>query len=419
MRTLVLNVVVLATFSSTTNARVWQVKPDGSGDAPTIQAAINSATAGDVVQVAQGTYTWTSQNATGESMIRLKPGVNLIYGPEHSGGSHILDAEMHGRVLICDEPGDVRVEGLSIQNGMVTAEHARGAGVLATGGCRLDIVLYDLRNNVAEASGTAEGGGIYMEGGSLWVFQATNNVARGEIASGGGVFCVDTVVYYGRFEGNLCESRGGLSSGAGISALRGQVINTHFVDNQATSTVGAAAGGGLHCDGSNVERCLFLSNSAMAAGNWGRGGGICAGGNTRISNSVLIGNEGGGIAAGSGVSISTALVYGNMPVACHGGATWSCSVLFRNEGGDAICGTDGGGNVAADPLFCWYDPLDCYLRCNEVCHGSCGTLNIHRDSPCFQPPEGCLPLSDYFFSWICGPTDTKQGSWTSVKQLFR
>ncbi len=40
-----------------TAARSWLVQPDGSGDAPTIAAAIDSVSGNDIIELADGLYT--------------------------------------------------------------------------------------------------------------------------------------------------------------------------------------------------------------------------------------------------------------------------------------------------------------------------------------------------------------------------
>jgi len=47
---------LLAFVTAPALADTWVVRPDGTGDAPTIQAAIDSANSGDVVELEDGVY---------------------------------------------------------------------------------------------------------------------------------------------------------------------------------------------------------------------------------------------------------------------------------------------------------------------------------------------------------------------------
>jgi len=66
-----ISIVALAYLvaASPAQARTWYITPDGTGDAPTIQAGIDSAVAGDIVELACGTYY--------EQWIQLKGGITL------------------------------------------------------------------------------------------------------------------------------------------------------------------------------------------------------------------------------------------------------------------------------------------------------------------------------------------------------
>jgi hypothetical protein len=55
-RELALALISGLVVASSAEARTWHVFEDGSGDAPTIHAAIDSSTSGDVVLVSPGTY---------------------------------------------------------------------------------------------------------------------------------------------------------------------------------------------------------------------------------------------------------------------------------------------------------------------------------------------------------------------------
>jgi hypothetical protein len=61
----------LVTLPEGVAARTWYIKADGTGDAPTIQAGVDSAVAGDVVLVGAGTYEI-------EAPVRLKDGITVM-----------------------------------------------------------------------------------------------------------------------------------------------------------------------------------------------------------------------------------------------------------------------------------------------------------------------------------------------------
>jgi hypothetical protein len=147
---------------SRARANTWNVTPDGGGDAPTIQAAIDAASAGDSIVLASGTYTWTAQGGDhvglpGPSMVNMRSGLTLRSesGPELT----ILDAEGNGRVIRCQSISNVRIEGLTIQGGNADAPGLPGQFSMGVGGAILckfgsSIVIANnvLRNNRSKLS---------------------------------------------------------------------------------------------------------------------------------------------------------------------------------------------------------------------------------------------------------------------------
>ena len=104
-------ILLCASMVSNASGRTWRVDVAGTGDAPTIQAAIDSAQAGDDVLLAPGAYTWSAQPGDVVAMLRIaKPGITLHSeaGPELT----IVDAQTRARVLYCSDTGlSTRIEG--------------------------------------------------------------------------------------------------------------------------------------------------------------------------------------------------------------------------------------------------------------------------------------------------------------------
>jgi predicted outer membrane repeat protein len=123
----------------------------------------------------------------------------------------------------------------------------------------------------------------------------------------------------------------------------------------------AQDGGGIYSNAASptIENCTFVENIATSGG---------AGIHLRNSNGAVVKNT---IIAFSTQGPGMACTLGSTP-------TVSCTDIFGNAGGDALCGTDGGGNFFADPLFCGVP-------------GS-GDVSIGGHSPCNPARNPCAVL---------------------------
>ncbi|KPJ60579.1 MAG: hypothetical protein AMJ46_06195 [Latescibacteria bacterium DG_63] len=344
---------------STAEARTWYINPDGSGDAPTIAAGISSATAGDTVLVACGTYY--------ESCVQMKSGVCLrsITGlPD----CVIIDADKHDSVMYGSylESG-TRVEGITLLRGSAAwspSNPARGGGMQLTDSyVRIASCAF-----VSNEAGWGYGGGLCCTGGSPIVTDCT--FSQNSALRGGGVY---------------------------FSSLIDPLFLTRcvFFDNSAN-----AGGGGLCCSGSAaLTSCTLSGNSASA------GGGIYWTG--RVTRSPT-------------QQMSLILTNVTLAFATQGGAIWpefpelvpdlGCCDIYGNAGGDwvgGIAGQEGiNGNFSLDPLFCDVAG-DNYtlMQCSPCAPGNhpdgweCGLI-------------GALPVG-------CTGTPVEPTSWGRVKALFR
>ena len=168
-------------LTGTASGRTWTVLADSTGDAPTIQAGIDSASAGDTVMVGCGTYHEHAIDIPSELYLTSETGC---------ADCVTIDAEGLGKGFHAYCESLTYIVGFTVTGGVVFDE--RGAG-LSDYYSALQVINCTFHNNVAYHSG----------GGAQLFFSASvfnNCVFSGNWAygwcpestcphDGGGVYC--------------------------------------------------------------------------------------------------------------------------------------------------------------------------------------------------------------------------------------
>jgi predicted outer membrane repeat protein len=311
------------------NARVWYITVDGTGDLPTIQAAIDSAADGDTVLVAAGRYTWTNQGSGTEyGLIRFLRGqTGFKFLSESGAEATILDAEGQGRVCFIQGYNEITLDGFTFANGV-----APEFGYYAGGGIVGHLSSPIIKNCIFRDNSAEQGGGIWYGGQNatrVTNCQFYNNTAN----YGGAVFWINSELVASFRNCKFYNNHATISGGAiflyhvEITFLNCTIYNNTAVEN----------GGGLYCEKIHpvtFTQCTFSENISP------NGTAIYL---SRLNDTLTV--EQSIVAFGQGgpaMSIS------------EGTIDISCSNVYGNEGGnDYPAGTiDSGGNFSADPKYC-------------------------------------------------------------------
>lgn len=247
-------VAILLSLPALSPARTWVVQSDSNGDAPSIQAGIDSAATGDTVLVLPGIY-------TGESNRNITfLGKAITVRAPAGRDSTTVDAERLGRgfLFTSGEGADSRLEGFTIREGSGGSSHTSdGGGILCFAssptivGCRF-----------TECTANDLGGGVHLDSGSAATIEDcefSDNRAR----HGGGISMLlsDGIVLNCSFDGDSAENDGGGIRCAGSSATISQCSFTNCAaDDHA---------GGLLLEGESagtVTDCQFTGNRAKFGG---------------------------------------------------------------------------------------------------------------------------------------------------------
>ena len=417
------------TASMPVQAATIAVAPDGSRDYATIQAAVDAAVQGDIIELLNGTF----------------------HGPGNRDidylGKAITVRSRSGQASLC----------VIDCGGQPMTPHR---GFLFQAGEGAGSVLEDVR--VESALMWAEGGAVLCKAASPTLRRV--EFADNQSSFGGALACIDGA----NPQVLSCVFMGNLSDFGSAAACRGsspQFADCRFVDNLT-----AEVGGGLLCERDShptVNRCTFENNRAEAGAGMAcrdtsnpvvfqsrflqnaahEGGAVwCAnsapvftecvfGANTasdrggtlhcvfaspRLVRCTLYGNAapvGAGIFAwldSSPAVEATIIAFSSQgeAIACTNGGTaaLSCSNLYGNAGGDwtgsvAIQSTSS-GNFTADPRFC--EP-------------AAGTLHLWGDSPCLpgNHPGGADCGVVGAFGLGCTAVRVENMTWSGVKSMFR
>jgi hypothetical protein len=335
------------------HARTWRIRPDGTGDAPTIQAGIDGAIAGDSILVAAGTY-YENLDTSGKRLALL--------GAQGSAAS-IIDGGYSASVVRLDGGG--LLESLTLRHGQA----ANGGGLYVSNATGATIRQNIIEDNTAGA-GLDEGlgGGVFLEGLTDAVcFE--DNIVRNNTAgdSGGGIYDegglnTPNVLRHNTIVNNTCYVAGG-----GIS--------TGFADveyNLIIHNISAHFGGGLHVlpDGQAIVR-----NNTVAENRVGNtltnGAGIHVSGAAHVISNIAMHNIYVGYLSGdrgAGIYCDGAAV----------GADVRCNDTWANNLDGIV------GFVPQDPSNFSQDPLFCdALRDN---------YHLSDRSPCVAAHNGCSSL---------------------------
>lgn len=420
-----------------------------------LQAALSAVVSGDEIWVAAGTYTPTDATDRSATFV-VQNGVRLyggFAGTETSLGERdwttyvtVLSGEIGTpnlednsyRVVYSQSTGPTtEIDGFTVTRGYADRE---GAGIWLE---QASPVLSNLTITDNHAIGPPGWVGLYSTnlsnptldhvtisdngggGGNVWGGTVTACTVTGNDNWGFGFIGTGTIedsefssnALYGlttRYASvRNCRFSGNGDGGVSISQGDPYFESCYFVDNTTTYF-----GGGLAVHGAaTVVNCVFIGNSAF------RGGALYLSNDTSVilTNVSFFGNEttvpdGGAVRIvdpSSSADFYNVVIWGNdePQVSVLPGTTMFSSSLVAGSGGsaawDPAFGTDGGGNIDADPLFIEADGGDLHLMLDSpaIDVGDNAAPNLPPTDPDGQPriTGGTVDMGAYEFVCPSGP----------------
>jgi len=271
---LTITLAVILAATATAGARTWRILPDGSGDAATIQAGIDSAAAGDCVVLSAGTYTGvgnrsidflgkaitvTSKDGRDVTIIDCQGlGFGFAFHSGEGTSSVLSDVTIRNSTYV--SPGAIRCEYSSptISNNTIAGNYSTGIY------CSGDYISPTISYNIITGNSNlywAGGGGIHCSG-AYSSPTISHNIITGNSAleMGGGIYCnnfCQAIIRYNTISGNSAPFGGGICL---------MLWSNVYITNTIISF--SSQGEAVFCDksGATLKCCDVYGN---AGGDWG------------------------------------------------------------------------------------------------------------------------------------------------------
>ena len=372
-----LGLSLLIASSVPSSADILLVNAEGTGQYPTIQAAVDAAMDGDEVHFVAGMY-----ESEGNRDVNFR-GKAITIRSEDLDPTSVFVCSF---ILDSGEGPSSVIQALTFHpfncypdNALVFCQGTSPTIRDCTFSDNYDLTMF---RNSAVGTPTLDGCrfiGNYVDDGRLFVFVAHGLVTlclfqdNSVYNWGGGLISWDSVIEDCIFIGNVAGQGGGAIDGSGT------IRRCLFIENQQPISI---------TGDSTLESCTFVKNDSGLPGVV-----LVKGGSLSITNSILAYNN-----------VSGPPIQGVL-------SSISCMDIFGNVGGDwegdlaQYLGQN--GNISADPLFCNIDPgnyrTDYYLYANSPC------------APTHSNGCGLMGLYDVG----CEPSSVEAKSWGKIKGMYR
>lgn len=307
LSSLLLGLSVVSPSDAVTVRHVNHADPGCGGQSPcygSIQAAVDGAQPGDIVQIQAGTYV-EQVSVAGKNAGAVTPASRIVI--QADPGAPVGSVVLHGAVDRCENGHAIHIRRsrfVTVRGLTITG--AGGAAIGLAGGPDRNVAIHIERNRMAGNGGSGCDGGVTIGAGNVATLIVNNLIlanGRNGIATGDGEGGPHTVVQ------NTIHGNGW----NGVSASRAHVL---LLANNAITGNGAepgAAGGrvGLRRETAPLPAAITLRNNLICGNRLGEITGPVLDG-LDDANLTPTGAEGPGVTASPGCS-SFASLYRSLP----------------------------------------------------------------------------------------------------------